>query len=194
MVGAFNNNACGVVDEVDDTVGALTNTDAAADTLLGVNLSYAALNRDSALGTNCCAVAVTKTSVGTGLVAAVRHVSGKTGLNAANKLVLSFHYVAGAVAGNVSYLFYNVCCLNAEDSGNFLCHAVTAGDTEVGLFCGLLCESLCISVTSAEAAGATVSAGKAVTDSKGGFVLLDAEEHARYSKKSRANDCNTNKE
>ena len=193
MVRAFNNNAGGVVDKVDDTVGALTNADATADTLLGVNACYAVLNSDSILRTYSYAIAVAKTSIGTGLVTAVRHICGKAGLNTAYEVVLSLNHAAGTVAGYESNLFYNVCRLNTEDSGDLLSGTVTAGNTEVGLVGGLFCKGLCIAVASAEAARAAVSAGQTVTDSYRGLVLFDTEEHTRKCKKNRTYYCNTQK-
>ena len=193
VVGAFNDNARGVVEKVDDAVGTLTNADAAADTLLGINACNAVLNSDSILRTYRNAVAVAKTSIGTGLVAAVCHICGKAGFYTAYELVLSFNHAAGTVAGYEGNLFYNVCRLNAEDSGDLLSGTVTAGNTEVGLVGGLFCKSLCIAVTSAEAARTAVCTGEAVTDSYRGLVLLDTEEHTRKSEKDRTYYCNTQK-
>ena len=44
LVGALNDNAGGVVDKMDNTVGALANADATADTLSGVNVCNAVFN------------------------------------------------------------------------------------------------------------------------------------------------------
>jgi len=44
VVRALDHDALGVVDKVDDTVGALSHTDAAADTLSRVNVGDAVLN------------------------------------------------------------------------------------------------------------------------------------------------------
>ena len=115
LVGALNNNAGGVIDKVDDTVGALTHADTTADTLAGVYTRYTVFNRDSILGTNARAVTVAKASIGTELIAAVRHICGKAGL-VTLVVALSGCDVARAVAGNVCNLFYNVLSLNTEDS------------------------------------------------------------------------------
>lgn len=193
LVGTFNNHAGGVVDKVDNTVGTLAHTNAATDTLAGINFGNAVIYRDSALRTNRCAVAVAEAGEGTVLIAAVRHVCGKTGI-VALVVALSGSGVTGTVAGNEGYLLNNVLCLNAEDVCNALCGAVAAGNTEVGLVGGLFCKSLGISVTSGVAASATVSAGKTVTDGNGGFIFLDREEYAGQGKKRRTNysDCYEN--
>ena len=177
LVGALHNHAGGVVDKVDDTVGALAYADAAADTLSGINLCYTVIDGDSVLRTNHSAVAVAEAGEGTELVAAVRHICGTAGL-VSLVVALSGGSLTGAVAGNVSNLFYNVSSLNAEDSGDLLCGIVTAGDTEVGLVGSLFGQSLCVAVAARVSAGATVGAGQTVTDSEGGLVLLNSEEHA----------------
>ena len=193
LVGALNDNAGGVVDEVDDTVGALTHADAAADTLAGVYTRYTVFNRDSVLGTNARAVTVAKASIGTELIAAVRHIRGKAGL-VTLVVALSGCDVARAVAGNVCNLFYNVLSLNTEDSCDLLCGTVTAGNTKVGLVCLLFCESLCIAVASGVTASTAVCTGQAVTDGEGGLVLLNSEEDARYGKHRCAHNTDTEKE
>ena len=177
LVGALNNNAGGVIDEVDDTVGTLAYADAAADTLSGINLCYAIVDGDSALRTNYRAVAVAEAGEGTVLVTAVCHICGTAGL-VALVVALSGSCVTGAVAGNVSNLFYNVLSINTEDSGDLLSGGVTAGNTEVGLVGSLFGQSLCIAVTARVSAGAAVGAGQTVTDSEGGLVLLNSEEYA----------------
>ena len=177
LVGALNNNTGGVIDEVDDTVGALAYADATADTLSGINLCYAVVDGDSTLGTNYRAVTVAEAGEGTVLITAVCHICGTAGL-VALVVALSGSCLTGAVAGNVSNLFYNVLSVNTEDSGDLLSGGVTAGNTEVSLVGSLFGESLCVAVTSRVSAGATVGAGQTVTDSEGGLVLLNSEEHA----------------
>ena len=175
IVGAFNDNAYGIVEKVDNAVGTLTNADATADTLLGINASYAVLDSDSVLGADSHAVTVSKTGEGAELVSTVRHISGQAGLNALI-FVLLLVDAAGTVAGYESNLFYNVLCLNAEDGSNLLCGIVTAGNTEIGLVGSLFRKSLSVSVASGVAASATVSAGETVTDRNGSLVLLNGEE------------------
>ena len=192
LVGALNDNAGGVVDKMDNTVGALANADATADTLSGVNVCNAVFNGDRALRTHCRTVAVAEAGEGTEFVAAVRHISGTAGL-VTLVVVLSLCNVAGTVAGNVSYLLNNVLCFNAEDLCDSLSSAVTAGNTEVGLVGGLFTESLSIAVTARVAARTAVCTGEAVTDSKDGLVLLNAEEHACEGKECRTCYGNTEK-
>ena len=185
VVRALNDNTLGIVYKVDDTVGALSYTDTAADTLLGVNSGNAVLNFDSILRTNNSAVTVAKTSIGAESVAAVRHISGKAGL-VALVVVSLFNNVASAVAGNVCNLLYNIGRLNSEDSRNFLSGTVTAGNTEVSLVGNLFCKSLSIAVTSRVAARSTVCTGEAVTDRYSGLILFNTEEDAGNSKKNCA--------
>ena len=184
LVGALNNNAGGVIDEVDDTVGALAYADAAADTLSGINLCYTVIDGDSVLRTNHSAVAVAEAGEGAELVTAVCHICGTAGL-VALVVALSGSCVTGAVAGNVSNLFYNVLSINTEDSGDLLSSGVTAGNTEVGLVGSLFGQSLCIAVTARVSAGAAVGAGQTVTDSEGGLVLLNSEEYAGQGEERR---------
>ena len=187
VVRALNDNALGVVDKVDDAVGTLSDADAAADTLLGVNSGNAVLNLDSVLRTYRNAVAVAEAGVGAESVTAIGHIGGAAGFLALI-VVLSFNNVAGTVAGNVSNLLNNLSSLNAENCSDALSGVVTAGDTEVGLIGGLLSKSLCVAVTSRVSAGAAVSARQTVTDGNGGLVLLNAEEDVCKSEDNRA-DC-----
>ena len=175
IVGAFNDNAYGIVEKVDNAVGTLTNADATADTLLGINARYAVLDSDSVLGADSRAVTVSKTGEGAELVSTVRHISGKAGLNALIFVLLLID-AAGTVAGYESNLFYNVLCFNAEDRSDLLCGIVTAGNAEIGLVGALFCKSLSVSVASGVAASATVSAWETVTDRNGSLVLLNGEE------------------
>ena len=187
VVRALNNNALGVVDKVDDTVGTFSYADTTTDTLLGIDSCNAVLNLNSVLGTYCNTVAVSEAGVCAESVTAVGHVCGTAGLMTL-VIVLFFNNVTGTVAGNVSNLLNNVSRFNAEDSGDTLSGVVTAGDTEVGLIGGLLSKSLCVAVTSRVSTGATVSARETVTDSNGGLVLLNAEEDVCEGEDNRT-DC-----
>ena len=187
VVRALNDNTLGIVDKVDDTVGALSYTDTAADTLLGVNSGNAVLNFDSILRTNNSAVTVAKTSIGAESVAAVRHISGEAGL-VALVVVSLFNNVASAVAGNVCNLLYNVLRLNAENGGDILRGFVSSGNAEIGSIDLALCKSLCISVTARISASAAVSTGKRVTDSEEFLILLDAEELIGNGKNDSTNN------
>ena len=193
-VRALNNNAYGIVKKVNDAVGALTNADATADTLLRIYTRYAILDSDSVLRTNRYTVTVAEAGEGAELVAAVRHISGKAGLYALI-FVLLFIDAAGAVAGYEGNLLDNVLSLNAEDSRDISRSLVTAGNTEVGLVGGLFSESLCVAVASGVAAGAAGGAGQTVTDSNEGLVLLNAEENVSDGKDSGSekSDANTDK-
>ena len=193
LVGAFHNNAGGVVDKVNDAVGALAHADAAADTLLGVNVCDTVLDRDSVLRANHSAVTVAKAGKGAEFIAAVCHVGGAAGL-VTLVVVLSGCYVTGAVAGNVSNLFNNVLSGNAEDSRDLLSGTVTAGNAEIGLVGGLFRKSLSITVTSGISARAAVCTGQTVTDSQSGLILFHSEEYARYRKNNGADNTDAEKE
>ena len=192
VVGALNYHTGGILDKMDNTVGALSYTDAAADTLSGVNSCYTVLHGDSILRTSHSAVAVAKTSKVTSLVTAVNHVSGKAGLLTL-VLKLSFSGVAGAVAGNVCNLLNNVCRLNAENSGDLLSGSVATGHTEVGSRGGLVSESLGVAVASGEATSAAVCTGEALTDSHSGLILLHRKEYCGEGEKHCAEERNTEK-
>ena len=176
VIGALNDNTLGVFDEVNDTVGTLTHTDAAADTLFGVDSCHIVANGDSALRTNLSAVAVAKTGIVAYTVAAVRHVGSKAGL-VALIVVSLFNNVTRAVTSNVCNLFYYILSFYTENACDFLCSSVTARYTEVGGACRTVSQSLCITVTARVTASAAVCTGKAVTDSDRPLVLLHCEEH-----------------
>ena len=186
IVGAFNDNAYGIVEKMDNAVGTLTNADATADTLLGINARYAVLDSDSVLGADSRAVTVSKTGEGAELVSTVRHISGKAGLNALI-FVLLLVDAAGTVAGYESNLFYNVLCLNAEDLRDLLRGAVAARNAEVRFVCCLVGKRLCIAVAARIAAGAAVCAGKTVANGNCRFVLLNGKEDVCKYKYNRAN-------
>ena len=191
IVGALDNHAYGVVEKVDDTVGALAYADTASDTLLRINASHAVLYGDSVLRADFSTVSVAEAGEGAELVTAVRHVGGAAGLVSLIVVLLLVDF-AGTVAGYECNLFNNVLSGNAEHSRDLLSGAVTAGNTEVSLVGRLFCKSLCIAVTAGVAASTAVSTGETVTDSNGSLVLLHAEENARESKESSTYDSNTN--
>ena len=188
LVGALHNHAGGVVDEVDDTVGALAYADATADTLLRIDLSYLVFDRNSVLRTYLSAVAVTKACERTELVAAVRHISCAAALESA-ELISSLYGLTSTVAGNVSNLFNYVLSFNAENGCDALSSGVTAGHAEVGRGGSALGESLSIRVTAGEAASTAVSTGKKVADCRNRFIFLRAEVNASHRKKSRTYKC-----
>ena len=193
LVGAFHNNTGGVVDKVNDAVGALAYADAASDALLGVNVCDTVLDRDSVLRANHSAVTVAEAGEGAEFIAAVCHIGGAAGL-VTLVVVLSGCYVTGAVAGNVSNLFNNVLSGNAEDSRDLLSGTVTAGNAEIGLVGGFFRKSLSITVTSGISARAAVCTGQTVTDSQSGLILFHSEEYARYRKNNGADDTDAEKE
>ena len=193
VVRALDNNAGGIVDKVDDVVGAGTCANTAANTLTGVNLCHAVDNADGIFGTYGGTVTVAKAGIGAEAVTAVSEVSVLAGLDA-HVLVLLLYDVAGAVAGNVCNLFYNVLRLNAEDPCDILCRGVTARGTKVCSGFGSICESLRISVTAGVATSAAVCTGEAVTDSNEFLILFNSEEDVGNGKKNGTNNSDARKE
>ena len=192
VVRALDNNAGGIVDKVNNAVGAGACTNAAANTLTGVNLCHAAGDADGVFGTYGDTVTVAKAGIGAKTVTAVCEVCVAAGLDT-DVVVLLLYNIAGAVAGNVCDLLDNVLCLNAEDRRNILCCRVTAGGTEVGSGLASVGESLCVAVAARVAASATVCAGQAVTDSNELLILLDGKEDVCNGEKHRAESADTQK-
>ena len=190
VVRALYNNALGILDKVNDTVGALSCAHATADTLSRIDASYAVLNSDSVLGTDAYAIAVAKAGVGAKLIARVVEVSNSTAIHAViDESALGRRTVA--VAGNVCNLLDNVLSLNAENRRDLRRALVSAGNTEVSGSNLALSESLCIRITSRISASTAVSTGEAVTNSEIALVLLDAKEDRGYSQNDTANKCDT---
>ena len=127
-IGAFNYYSRGIVDKMNNRVGALTNANSTTDTLARIDSCYAVFDSDSAPGTYRNTVTVAKTRKSADLVAAIYHISGTAGVQTAI-LILLLCSLAGSVTGNVGNLLNNVHSLNSEDSGNFSCGIVTAGNT-----------------------------------------------------------------
>ena len=190
---AFNDYARDVGDEVNYRAGAGTGAYAAADTLLGVNLCHAAINADSALGTNACTVAKAKAGESAELVAGIDESCGAAGL-VTLEIKLCLCCAASSVAGNVSNLLNNVSCLKTHNRCDCTRGAVTAGNAEAGIFALTVCKRLCISVASAVSAGTAVGTGKAVTN--GGFFFVNGHTEilVGYRKKHGTKRCNSGKD
>jgi hypothetical protein len=113
VIGALDNDLGGVVNDLDNVLGAGANADAATDTFLRVNVSDVVDHRDSILRAGAHTISVSEASPGAGLVTVV----GKTCRNAclgADVIVLSFNRVANSVTRNESHLFNNFTCFNTE--------------------------------------------------------------------------------
>ena len=192
VVRALDDNAGGIVDEVDDVVGTGACTNAAANTLCRVNNSHAVNDADGVFGTYGNAVTVAKAGVGAKTVTAVSKVSIAAGLDT-NVLVLLFNNVALAVAGNVCNLLYNVLCLNAEDTRDILRSGISAGGTEVGSGFGTVGKSLRISVAARVATATAVCTGKAVTDSHKLLILFYCKEDVGNGKEHGTKNANARK-
>ena len=185
VAGALNDDLDGIVCDLDNVVGAGPCADTATDTLLRIDICNVVYDADSVLGTYLNAIAMSETSVVTGLITGISKVCGET---ATKSLIveLSCGSVAGAVAGNVCNLLNYVLSLNAESGGNTLSGIVSTGDAEVGLSLLAFAESLGVTVAAAIAAGSAVCAGEAVSDCYGGLVFLNAEEYGGKGKKYSA--------
>ena len=190
VIGALYYNTGGVVNDLYDAVRTDARAPSATDTLGRVNVCDPVRDAYGVLRTNLCAVTVAKAGKRTALITAVRKVCRDTALVSVI-IVLALYCVAGAVAGNVRYLFNDVSRFYSEDLRDLSCRAVTAGDTEVCCVCGLVGKCLSIAVASAVTARATVSAGQAVTDSNCGLIFLYTEENTCKGKYSCANHSDT---
>lgn len=193
VVRALDNNAGGIVDKVNNAVGAGAYTHTASNALAGVNLCHAAGDADGVFGTYRRTVAVAEAGVVTNAVTAVCEVSVTAGLDT-DIVVLLLYNIAGAVAGNICDLLDNILCLNAEDSRNILCRRVTAGCTEVGSGLASVGESLCVAVAARVAASATVCTGQAVTDGNEFLILLDSKEDVCDGEKHGTKNADARKE
>ena len=183
VVRALDNNAGGIIDEVNDAVGADACANSAANALFGIDVSNAVFNADRIFGTYVHTVTVAKAGIGAMSVAAVCEVRGATGL-LSDVIVLFLYNVTGAVAGNVCYLFNDVLCLYSEGCGDILCRTVSAGSAKVGSGFATVCKSLCIAVASGISASPTVCTGKAVTDSNKLFILFNSKEDVGNGKEN----------
>ena len=192
VVRALYNDALGILDKMNNAVGALSCAYTAADTLSRIDVSYTILDSDSILGTNAYAIAVAEAGEGAKLVTRVVEVCNATAINAViDESTLGS--LAVTVAGNVRNLLDNVLCLNAENSRDICRTLVTAWNTEVGRGNSALSESLCITIASRVSASAAVCTGEAITNSEVALVLLDAEENVCNSKKHGAKKADTGK-
>ena len=175
VVRALYYDALGILDKVDDTVGALSCAHTAADALSGIYPCNTIVDGDRILRTNAHAIAVAEAGEGAKLVSGVVKVCNTTALN-----TVVYESALGSrtvtVAGNVRNLLNNVSRLDTEDSRDVHRALVAAGNAEVSLIALAVCKRLCISVASGISASTAVSSGKAVTDSEEGLVLLDREE------------------
>ena len=146
-----------------------------AHALSGVDFSYAVLNGDCTLRTNCYAISVTKAGVSTSLIALVVKIYKTAALYT---VVLKFTggSIARACARNVSNTLNYILSLCAKHVGNLTGNLVTAYGTKIG-FIGLTTgKSLSVAVTATISASATVSTGKAVTHACEFLVLFNSEE------------------
>ncbi len=194
VAGALNDNSGGIVNDVDNVVGTGLGTEAAADTLLGIDLSDALLwiDGNGISGTNCHTVTVAKAGIGAKTVARIIEVCRHAGLDAVVS-ELSVLGLAGSVAGYVSNLLNNVAGSKAHNLTDLLGNTVTAGDTKAGVVTLALSKSLRIAVTARIAAGTAICTGETVTDSNNLLILLNGEEGSCYGKNDRTNKSNNSK-
>ena len=187
VIRALYDYANGILNKMDNAIRTLACTHTATDTLGGVDLGNAVLDRNGVLGTDSHAIAVAKAGVCTKLIARIAEIGNSTALNAVVD-VSALGSLTVAVAGNVSNLLYNVLRLNAKDGSDLLRALVSAGNAEVGGSSLTLRKSLGISIATRVAASAAVGAGEGVTDSEELLVLLDAEELIGNGKNYSTND------
>ena len=187
VTGALYDYANGILNKMDDAVRTLACTHTATDTLGGVDLGNAVLDRNGVLWTDTHAIAIAEAGVGTELVARIAEVCNATALHAV-VYISAIGSLTVTVAGNVCNLLYNVLGLNAKNACDIPGALVSTGNTEVDGLGLALGKSLGIRVTSRVATRAAVSAGECVTDSEELLVLLDAEELIGESKNNSANN------
>ena len=187
VAGALYDYANGILNKMNDAVRTLACAHTATDTLGGIDLGNAVLDRNGVLGTDSHAIAVSEAGVGTELVARIAEVCNATALHAV-VYISALGSLTVTVAGNVCNLLYNVLGLNAENGCDIPGAPVSTGNTEVDGLGLALGKSLGIRITARIAASAAVGAGEGVTDSEELLVLLDAEELIGESKNNSANN------
>ena len=187
VIRALYDYANGILNKMDNAVRTLACTHTATDTLGGVDIGNAVLDRNGVLGTDSHAIAVAEAGVGTELVARIAEVCNATALHAV-VYISALGSLTVTVAGNVCNLLYYVLRLNAENGCDILRALVSAGNAEVDGIGLALGKSLSIGVASRVAASAAVSAGEGVTDGEEGLVLLDAKELVGNGKNYAANN------
>lgn len=186
VVGTLDDDFHGVVDKMNDMVGAFTCADAASHALAGIDVSHALLDADRVMRADSRAIAVAEASEGAESVAGKCHIGGFTGLGTVVfELAASFTV---AVTSDVSDLFHDVCGFHAEDVGDTLRGSVTAGNAEVRLIRFALGKGCRIAVATGETAGTAVGTGEALADGFRLFVLFYGEEHGGDRQKHRAKD------
>lgn len=162
VIRALHNYADGIFDQIYKSVRAGAYAQTAADTLTLIDDGNAALgDLYGVTRTDVRAVAVTETAVCTLSVTLVHHVRRAAGARTVIDKFLGI-IVTRPITCDVCNKLDNVLCLNAEDSGNLLRRAVTAGSTEVGFIRLTLCERLRIAITTGEATRAAVRTRKAL--------------------------------
>ena len=134
VAGAFNNNAGGVVDKVDNMIGTGFGAKSAADTFSGVDFGNSLFLADGygITGTYIYAIAVAEAGEGTVAVTRKGHICRYAGFNSVIN-VLSFRGKTGAVAGYVGNLLYNVTCCKTHNFTDTAGDTVAAGDTKAGV-------------------------------------------------------------
>ena len=178
-----------IVDQLDDVVGAFSDTDSASDAEGRINYRHTIPNRDGILRAGSYTVAVAVTSIATRLVTAVEQFNRTAGLGTA--IVKFFGYdVAVSVAGNVCYFFNHVQCFNTEDFGNHACGGVAAGNAKVSCLCGAIAQRLCIAVTAAVAAGTAIGTGQTFADQRDCLIFLHTEKGTCKRQEDRAKQGN----
>ena len=114
VIGAFHHNSSGVVYDLDNIIGTFTSAHSAANAFFWIDVRNAVLDADSVMWTNAQAIAVSKTSKRTSLVAAVKEVCHDAAFRTfVIKLVLDG--VARSRTGNESYLLNNVLSRHTEN-------------------------------------------------------------------------------
>ena len=143
-VVALNDNALGVLDKMNKSVGTYVNADTAAYTLYGIDVGDTVfIYADSRARTSLHTVAVTKTSKGTETVTGKVHVRRMAGFGSCVNIFL-FVGVARTITRNVRHSLNHVGSFNAQHRGNVPCGTVATGNTKVGVSLLALGERFCV--------------------------------------------------
>ena len=185
MIGAFDDYAGRIVDQLDDVVGAGANADAATDALDGGNARNAVFNADSIVGAFVGAVAVSEAGECAAFISLVEKVCGSAGF-CASVNVFVLNDIACSAAGNVCNLFDNGIRLNAEYACDRASGGIAAGGAKIGLIDLFFSQSLGVTVAAGESASSAVCSGEAIADGGGGFIGFRAEEDACQCEKDSA--------
>ena len=163
MVGADDDDAPDVREELDEVIRAGLGAKPAADAFTRIDVRYSVLDADGVLRADLRAVSEAEAAEGAHPLAAVKHLRGAAGIDT---LVLMLALLIDAISAAMDErdLLDYVFTFDAEDVGDLLGDGVSAGNAKIRLRSFDLRERVRVTVAPGEAAGAAVCAGKALAD------------------------------